>query len=91
MPEQAVVVHGVPGPPVGPGPGEIAGGLKVGHDGLDGAVGEPDDGADIPDPGAAVPRILEITGIDRVLPRYDSVAEALACIPAVETPGPPPG
>ena len=42
--------------------------------------------------GAAVPRILEITGIDRVLPRYDSVAEALACIPAAETTlGPAPG
>jgi anti-sigma B factor antagonist len=41
--------------------------------------------------GAAVPRILEITGIDRVLPRFDSVAEALACIPAAEAPGPPPG
>jgi anti-sigma B factor antagonist len=41
--------------------------------------------------GAAVPRILEITGIDRMLPRFDSVAEALACIPAAETPGPPPG
>jgi anti-sigma B factor antagonist len=40
--------------------------------------------------GAAVPRILEITGIDRVLPRFDSVAEALAYIPAAETPGPPP-
>jgi anti-sigma B factor antagonist len=41
--------------------------------------------------GAAVPRILEITGIDRVLPRFDSVAEALACIPAAETAEPPPG
>jgi hypothetical protein len=41
--------------------------------------------------GTAVPRILEISGIDRVLPCYNSVAEALACIPAVETPGPPPG
>ena len=41
--------------------------------------------------GAAVPRILEITGIDRVLPRFDSVAEALARIPVAETPGPPPG
>ena len=40
--------------------------------------------------GAAVPRILEITGIDRVLPRFDSVAEALACLPAAETPGPAP-
>ena len=41
--------------------------------------------------GTAVPRILEITGIDRVLPRFDSVAEALACVPAAETPGSPPG
>ena len=41
--------------------------------------------------GAAVPRILEITGIDRVIPRYDSVAGALACIPAAEMPGPAPG
>jgi hypothetical protein len=54
VPEQAVVVHGVPGTPTAPGPGEIAGGLKVGHDGLDGAVGEPDDGADIPDPGLGI-------------------------------------
>ena len=41
--------------------------------------------------GAAVPRILEITGIDRVLRRYDSVTEALARIPVAETPGPSPG
>ena len=39
--------------------------------------------------GAAVPRIFEITGIDRVLPRFPSVAEALAHIPAAEAPGPP--
>ena len=39
--------------------------------------------------GAAVPRILEITGIDRVLPRFDSVAEALEHVPAAETPGSP--
>jgi len=41
--------------------------------------------------GTAVPRIFEITGIDRVLPRFPSVAEALEHIPAAERPGPPPG
>ena len=41
--------------------------------------------------GAAVPRIFEITGIDRMLPRFPSVAEALAHVPAAETPGPPLG
>ena len=39
--------------------------------------------------GGAVPRIFEITGIDRVLHRFPSVAEALANVPAAETPGPP--
>jgi anti-sigma B factor antagonist len=37
--------------------------------------------------GTAVPRIFEITGVDQVLPRFDSVAEALAHIPAAEAPG----
>jgi anti-sigma B factor antagonist len=41
--------------------------------------------------GTAVPRIFEITGIDRVLPRFPSVAEALAYIPAAGTAGMPPG
>ena len=39
--------------------------------------------------GAAVPRIFEITGIDRVLPRFPSVAAALAHISAAGAPGPP--
>ena len=39
--------------------------------------------------GAAVPRIFEIAGIDRVLPRFPSVAEALAHVPAAERSGPP--
>jgi anti-sigma B factor antagonist len=41
--------------------------------------------------GAAVPRIFEITGIDRVLPRFPSVAAALEYALAAETPGPPAG
>jgi anti-sigma B factor antagonist len=36
--------------------------------------------------GGAVPRIFEITGIDQVIPRFDSVAEALAQVSAVPTP-----
>ena len=39
--------------------------------------------------GGAVPRIFEITGIDRVLHHFPSVAEALAHVPAAETPGAP--
>jgi anti-sigma B factor antagonist len=39
--------------------------------------------------GAAVPRIFEITGIDRVIPRFPSLQEALEHIPAAKTPGPP--
>ena len=38
---------------------------------------------------AAVPRIFEITGVDRVIPRFPSLREALEHIPAAETPGPP--
>jgi anti-sigma B factor antagonist len=39
--------------------------------------------------GAAVPRIFEIAGVDRVIPAFPSVAEALAHNPAIEAPGPP--
>jgi anti-sigma B factor antagonist len=38
--------------------------------------------------GAAVPRIFEITGIDRVIPRFPSLEEALDHVPAVEATGP---
>ena len=37
--------------------------------------------------GTAVPRIFEITGVDRVIPRFPGVAEALEHIAAAETPG----
>jgi hypothetical protein len=42
--EQAVWVHGVEVAPPGPGPAEVALCFQVGHDGLDGAFGEADDG-----------------------------------------------
>jgi len=42
--EQAVGVDGVPVAPPVPGPGEVAGGFQIGHDGLHGAFGEADDG-----------------------------------------------
>jgi anti-sigma B factor antagonist len=37
--------------------------------------------------GTAVPRIFEITGVDRVIPRFPDVAEALEHILAAETLG----
>jgi anti-sigma B factor antagonist len=37
--------------------------------------------------GVAVPRIFEITGVDRVIPRFPGVAEALEYIAAAESPG----
>ena len=52
--EQAVPVHGVSDAPPGAGTGEVPGGLQVGHDGLHGAVGQADDGADVPDAGLGV-------------------------------------
>jgi len=39
--------------------------------------------------GAAVPRIFEITGVDRVIPRFPSLEDALEQVPAAEAPGPP--
>ena len=40
VPEQAVVVDGVPNAPPGAGAGEVTSGLQVGHDRLDGAFGQ---------------------------------------------------
>jgi anti-sigma B factor antagonist len=40
--------------------------------------------------GTAVARILEITGVDRVIPRFPSLADALEHAPAAERPAPPP-
>jgi hypothetical protein len=54
VPEQAVGVDGVQVPAAGPRPREVAGGYQVGHDGLDGALGQADDGADVADPGSRV-------------------------------------
>jgi len=50
VPEQVLAVHGVPGAPAGPGAGEIARCFQVGHDDLDGALGQADGGADVADP-----------------------------------------
>ena len=58
VPELAVWVHGVAGAPPNPGAGEVARGFQVGHDGLHGALGETDDGADLADPGFGVPGYL---------------------------------
>ena len=42
------------GAPPGSVAGDVTGGLQVGHDGLDGAFGQPHGGADIPDPGLGI-------------------------------------
>jgi hypothetical protein len=54
VPEHAVVVDGVPCAPPGASAGQVSSGLQVGHDGLDGALGQSGYGADVPDPGAGV-------------------------------------
>jgi hypothetical protein len=54
VPEGAVRVDGVPGAPAGPGAGDVPGCLQVGHDGLDGALGDAGPGAEVPDPGSGV-------------------------------------
>src|SRR5580704_17871323 len=52
--EQVAAIHGIPGAAADPGAGEVARGLQVGHDDLDGALGEADDGADVADPGSGI-------------------------------------
>ena len=51
MPEQAVWIDGVPVASASAAAGQVTGSLQVGDDGLDGALGEADDGADVPHPG----------------------------------------
>ena len=50
MPEQAVRVDGVEVAAADAAPGQVTRRLQVGHDGLDGALGQPDDGADVAHP-----------------------------------------
>ena len=54
MPEQAVAVHCVPGPPSDPGADDVTSGLQVGHDDLGGALGDAGGGGNIPHPGPGV-------------------------------------
>jgi hypothetical protein len=54
VPECGVRIDGVHGAPSFPGTGQVTGRLQVGHDGLDRALGEANDGADVPDPGLGV-------------------------------------
>jgi hypothetical protein len=78
--EQAVGVDGVPVAPPVPGPGEVARGFEVGHDGLDGAFGEADDGGDVSDPGFGIAGDLyqHVPVPGQVLDTYPSLADALA-------------
>jgi hypothetical protein len=50
VPEHGVGVNGVPVAAADAAPGQVTRGLQVGHDGLDGALGQPDDGADVAHP-----------------------------------------
>jgi hypothetical protein len=50
VPEQAVCIDGVPVAPTDAVPGEVARRFQVGHDGLDGALGEAHDGTDVAHP-----------------------------------------
>src|SRR5215471_10728458 len=54
VPERAVEVDGVEGVAPGPGAGDVACGLQVGHDRLRGAFGDSGGGADVADPGVGV-------------------------------------
>jgi EmrB/QacA subfamily drug resistance transporter len=54
VPELAVGVDGVPGAAAVPGAGDVAGGFQVGHDGLDGPLGQVRGGAEVPDAGVGV-------------------------------------
>ena len=63
MPEHVVGIDGVPVAAADAAPGQITRGLQVGHDGLDGALGQPDNGADV-----AHPRLRVAGNLDQHMP-----------------------
>jgi hypothetical protein len=50
VPEQAVWIDGVSVASAGAAAGQVTRSLQIGDDGLDGTLGETDDGADVPHP-----------------------------------------
>jgi len=52
--EQAVRVDCVPGAAPGPGTSDVPGGFQIGHDGLDGALGDAGHGAEVSEPGFGI-------------------------------------
>src|SRR5579875_3598556 len=69
--EGAVWVDGVPGAPPGPAAGDVASGLQVGQDRMNGPFGDPGRGADVPDAGLGIAgdfdQHVSVPGQDRPL------------------------